>query len=61
VSDVEVGNDHVYGAIQSGELFVFDDLEGRLDELASLGPPAVRALGGNCVIRAVGWFSLTHQ
>lgn len=35
VSDVEVGIDRVYGAIQRNELYVFDDLPGLLDELQS--------------------------
>jgi hypothetical protein len=35
VTDVEVGIERVYGAIQREELFVFDNLAGLLDELGS--------------------------
>ena len=35
VRDVEVGIDRVYGAIKRGELLVFEDLDGLLDELQS--------------------------
>src|SRR5262245_11753121 len=35
VAEVEVGIDRVYGTIQRGELYVFDDLAGLLDELGS--------------------------
>lgn len=35
VKEVEVGIDRVYGAIKRGELYVFEDLTGLLDELAS--------------------------
>jgi hypothetical protein len=35
IKDVEVGIDRVSGVIQRGELFVFDDLAGLLDELGS--------------------------
>lgn len=35
VTEVEVGIDRVYGAIKRGELYVFDDLRGLLDEIGS--------------------------
>ncbi len=39
VTDVEVGIGRVYGAIKRGELVVFSDLAGLLDELASYSRP----------------------